>query len=99
MLSLKHGVIYFESAKLADRVLVVEERLAVMPDGQISIRLSLVSRKGKQSLEFRCEFYDDRGASAGSVEGATLTLRDGRAQMLTLASRKAAVRYTLFVWN
>ncbi len=92
-----HGTVYFENAKLAERVAILQERVATLADGQMSVRFVMTCRKGKKTLEMRCEFYDDRGLPAGTVENVELEIREGRPDTISLASRKLAVRYVLFI--
>jgi hypothetical protein len=96
-LPLRYGVVYFESAGLADRVIVLQERAAALGGGELSVRFVMTSRKGKKTLEIRCDFYDANGAPAGSVREVELPIREGVPSTIALASRRPAARYVLFV--
>lgn len=97
VLFLQHGVIYFTDQGLAERVILLQERAAVIAGGDLSVRFVMTSRKGKKTLELRCDFYDAQGAAAGSVESVELPIREGAPATIALASRKPAVGYVLFV--
>ncbi|HOW18246.1 MAG TPA: hypothetical protein PLC79_04340 [Phycisphaerae bacterium] len=95
--SLPHGVIYFDNAGLADRVIILQERTARADNGALSVRLVLTSRKGKRTLEIRCDFYDEQGAAVGGVRSVKLPVREGAPATIALASYRPATRYVMFV--
>jgi hypothetical protein len=94
---LPHGVIYYTDKGLAERVIILQERTAATTNGELSVRFVMTSRKGKKTLEIRCDFYDEQGAPAGTVESVELPIREGVPATIALASRKPAARYILFV--
>jgi len=95
--SLRRGVIYFDNAGLADRVIILQERTATADNGALSVRLVVTSRKGKRTLEIRCDFYDEQGAAVGGVKSVKLPVREGVPATVSLASYRPATRYVMFV--
>ena len=97
ILRLEHGIVYFENARLARRIAVVQGQASRLPDGRLRVRHVMTARKKSTSIELHFEFYDAAGQHAGTVDGVDFRVWTGRGSSTAVVSRLPAERYVLFI--